>query len=254
VSSADQATEPPQFDRRRLTLLLVPIGVLVVMANVGTALAPTLVNNHPVWLIMLDSRNRHLLLVVAADIDPLPYFVIGFFRLIASDPLFFLLGRWYGEGALKWLEHKAGTGATRQLRWVERVFGKIGAPLVALMPNNLVCLFAGASGMRPRVFWTLNILGTIGRLIFIWFLGRALEEPLGYVLDFIQRYQWPLLGLSVAIVVFQAGRAQARGEIEPIDKIEDEIEAETLAVTESRPAEQEAPPVAPAGEPGEEVR
>ena len=232
VSSADQAIEPPRFDRRRLTLLLVPIGILVVMANVGTALAPTLVNHHPVWLITLDARNRHLLLVVAADIDPLPYFLIGFVRLLVSDPLFFLLGRWYGEGALKWLESKGGTGATRQLRWVERVFGKIGAPLVAVMPNNLVCLFAGASGMRPRLFWTLNILGTICRLIFVWFLGRALEEPLGYVLDFIQRYQWPLLGLSVAIVVFQAGRAGARGEIELIEKIEDEIQAETEALAD----------------------
>ena len=54
VSSADQAIEPPRFDRRRLTLLLVPIGILVVMANVGTALAPTLVNHHPVWLITLE--------------------------------------------------------------------------------------------------------------------------------------------------------------------------------------------------------
>jgi len=250
VSSADQAIEPPRFDRRRLTLLLVPIGILVVMANVGTALAPPLVNNHPVWLITLDSRSRHLLLVVAADIDPLPYFVIGFLRLIVSDPLFFLLGRWYGEGALRWLEAKGGTGATRQLRWVERVFTKIGAPLVAVMPNNLVCMFAGASGMRPRVFWTLNVLGTIGRLIVIWFLARALEEPLSHVLDFIQRYQWPLLGLSVAVVVFQAGRAQARGEIEPIDKIEDEIQAESLALKDGAATENADPP----GEPDEEVR
>ena len=91
--------------------------------------------------------------------------------------------------------------------------------------------------MRPRLFWTLNILGTICRLIFVWFLGRALEEPLGYVLDFIQRYQWPLLGLSVAIVVFQAGRAGARGEIERIEKIEDEIQAETEALADGAPEE-----------------
>jgi hypothetical protein len=125
------------------------------------------------------------------------------------------------------------------------------------MPNNLVCLFAGASGMRPRLFWTLNVLGTIGRLIFIWFLGRALEEPLGYVLDFIQRYQWPLLGLSVAIVVFQAGRAQARGEIERIETIEDEIQAETEALTDEAAEVTEPDATSDRGaavEPDEEVR
>jgi hypothetical protein len=68
VSSADQAAEPFRFDRGRLTLLLVPIGALIVMANIGTALAPTLVNHHPALLITLDARNRHLLLVVAAGI------------------------------------------------------------------------------------------------------------------------------------------------------------------------------------------
>jgi membrane protein DedA with SNARE-associated domain len=225
VSSADQAAEPFQFDRRRLTLLLVPIGILVVMANVGTALAPTLVNHHPVLLITLDARNRHLLLVVAAGIDAAPFFLVGFFRLLVSDPLFFLLGRWYGEPAMQWLEAKAGKGSTRQLRWLERKFGKFGYPLVAVMPNNAICLFAGTSGMRPRTFWTLNIVGTIGRLIFIWFLGKALKDPLTTFLDWVQRYQWPLLALSVAVVMIQAFRAQGRGEIESLVKVEDEIEA-----------------------------
>ena len=149
MSSADQAAEPFRFDRGRLTLLLVPIGALVAMANVGTALAPRLVTHHPALLITLDARNRHLLLVVAAGIGAVPFFTIGFFRLLVSDPLFFLLGRWYGEPALQWLEAKAGTGATRQLRWLERKFGRWGAPLVAIMPNNAICLFAGTSGMRP---------------------------------------------------------------------------------------------------------
>ncbi len=257
MSSADQATEPEpfRFDRRRLTLLLVPIGILVVMANVGTALAPTLVNHHPALLITLDARNRHLLLVVGAGIDPLPFFVIGFFRLLVSDPLFFLLGRWYGEPALLWLEAKAGKGSTRQLRWIERKFAKYGYPLVALMPNNAICLFAGTSGMRPRTFWTLNILGTLGRLTFFWFLGQALKEPLETFLGWVQRYQWPLLGLSIAVVMIQAYKAQGRGELEAVSKVEDEIEALATgapadgALADGAPADADA-----TGEPGEEVR
>ena len=240
MSSADQAAEPFRFDRGRLTLLLVPIGALVVMANVGTALAPTLVNHHPALLITLDARNRHLLLVVAAGIGAVPFFAIGFFRLLISDPLFFLLGRWYGEPAMQWLEAKAGKGATRQLRWIERKFARYGYPLVAIMPNNAICLFAGSSGMRPRTFWTLNVLGTIGRLVFFWYLGKALHDPLSTFLDWVQRYQWPLLAVSVGIVMVQTFRAQGRGEIEPISAIEDEIEA--LSIETSTPP---ADPVQP---------
>ncbi len=100
------------------------------------------------------------------------------------------------------------------------------------MPNNAICLFAGSSGMRPRTFWTLNVLGTIGRLVFFWYLGKALHDPLTRFLDWVQRYQWPLLALSVGIVMVQAFRSQSRGEIEPISAIEDEIEALTIEAAE----------------------
>ncbi len=99
------------------------------------------------------------------------------------------------------------------------------------MPNNAICLFAGSSGMRPRTFWTLNVLGTIGRLVFFWYLGKALHDPLTRFLDWVQRYQWPLLALSVGIVMVQAFRSQSRGEIEPISAIEDEIEATRPSTT-----------------------
>ena len=137
-----------------------------------------------------------------------------------------------GDRAMQWLEAKAGKGATKQLRWIERKFARYGYPLVAIMPNNAICLFAGSSGMRPRTFWTLNVLGTIGRLVFFWYLGKALHEPLTRFLDWVQRYQWPLLALSVGIVMLQAFRSQSRGEIEPISAIEDEIEALTIEAAE----------------------
>jgi hypothetical protein len=50
--------------RRLLPLLVVPLVALVIASNVGDALAPTLVNEHPVWLMALNARNRNLVLVV----------------------------------------------------------------------------------------------------------------------------------------------------------------------------------------------
>ena len=71
----------PRYHRLRLSTLLGTIGVLIVASNIGTILSATLVNDHPVALIALSARIRHLLLTVAAGIDPLPYFLVGFVRL-----------------------------------------------------------------------------------------------------------------------------------------------------------------------------
>ena len=60
----------PSYHRIRLSTLLGIIGVLVVASNVGTILSATLVNDHPVALIALSARIRHLLLAVAAGINP----------------------------------------------------------------------------------------------------------------------------------------------------------------------------------------
>lgn len=213
-------------EKRTLTLLVTPIIGLVIASYVGTALSPKLVVNHPTWLLALDSRNRHLLLTVGAGIDPAPYFTIAFVRLLLSDPLFYVLGYRYGDGALRWIERK--TGDVGYIRLVEKWFAKARYVLVALMPNNLICTLAGAVHMRPRVFLALNLSGTLVRLGFFWFLGKALADPLDAVLDFIQRWQNPLLIAAIVLVALNAFRKQraGTGELESPARMEAEIEAE----------------------------
>jgi membrane protein DedA with SNARE-associated domain len=225
--------------RRRLALLLAPISCLVIASMVGSALAPTLVVDHPVWLLVLDARIRHVLLV-ANQIDAFPYFLIGTLRLTLSDPLFYLLGYWYGEAALSWVEAQSGS-VGRLLRVVERFFGKASYPLVFLAPNNYICLFSGASRMPPPVFLALNISGTITRLILLRALGDVLEDPLEAVLDFIARNQLRLTLLTVGLVVAQAAwdKRRGTGELGALSELEERIEEEE---------EEEAAEAAEAGE------
>jgi membrane protein DedA with SNARE-associated domain len=215
--------------RRRLALLLGPISFLVVASMVGSALAPTLITRHPVWLLALDARIRHVLLV-ATQIDVIPYYVVGTLRLTVSDPLFYLLGYWYGEAALSWVDNNSGS-VGRLLRVLERFFGKASYPLVFLAPNNYICLFAGASRMTPPVFLTLNLSGTITRLVLLRLLGKVLEDPLDTVLDFIARNQLRLTLLTIGLVVLQAvwDKRRGRGELEAISELEERIEEEEEA-------------------------
>jgi membrane protein DedA with SNARE-associated domain len=224
--------------RRRLALLLAPISCLVVASMVGSALAPTLVVEHPVWLLTLDARIRHVLLV-ANQIDALPYYLIGTLRLTLADPLFYLLGYWYGEAALSWVESQSGS-VGRLLRVAERFFGKASYPLVFLAPNNYICLFAGASRMTPPVFLTLNVSGTITRLVLLRLLGDVLEEPLDAVLDFISRNQLRLTLLTIGLVIAQAAWEKRRGtgELEAISELEERIEEEIEEEAEAEEAQQ----------------
>jgi membrane protein DedA with SNARE-associated domain len=233
---------PPS--RARLWLVLGPLIVLVVAAQIGDAFAPTLAVDHPLLLIILNARNRNLVLVTNS-LDALSFYTVGFFRLLASDPLFYILGFWYGDAGVKWVERKS-SNAGNFLRTWEWMFQKAAWPLVAIAPNNFICLFAGAAGMAPPVFLALNVVGTAVRLYLIRVLGETFEAPLGSLLDFIRDYRIPLTAASIAIVVLTLvyDRRTGKGELEALTSIEDELGTEEDPAEEpvdDPPAEDPAP-------------
>lgn len=193
--------------------LVVPIVALVIAASVGDALTTTWAERHPLPLTLLNARNR-VLVLTTNQLDPWSFYLAAGARLLASDPLFYLLGRWHGEAALQWVDRKSQTMG-EQVRLFEKAFAKAAYPLVVVAPNNLVCLFAGAAGMPVRLFFVLNVVGTAGRLYLIRRLGETFEAPIQDVLGFFARYRWPLLAISVAAVALMLwrDRAQKKGEL-----------------------------------------
>jgi membrane protein DedA with SNARE-associated domain len=164
---------------------------------------------------------------VSNELDAVSYYTVGFLRLLVSDPLFFLLGFWYGEAALSWMDRKTGrTG--EYLRKAEQAFGKAAYVLVFVAPNNYICLFAGASRMPVPAFVAVNAAGTIARLYLIRRVGEAFESPIEVVLDFLRSYQLPLTVATIALVAIQIAADRRRGtsELESIGRLEHEIEEE----------------------------
>lgn len=198
--------------RRTVTLITVPLIALTVISYVGDAIMPTIVDQHPLLLTAMNPRNRNLILV-ANQLDAVSYYVVATIRLFASDPLWFLIGYWYGESALRWAEKRTRTfGDT--LRWFERGFAKAAYPLVVIAPNNWICLFAGAAGMSVPVFIALNLTGTLGRLYLIRVLGDAFSQPIDWVLEFIRDYRIPLLVFSILMVAVLASLEYRKGDSE----------------------------------------
>lgn len=230
----EAAPEGRRPTRRQLLFVVGPIVALIVLAYIGDALTTTWADRHPLALTLLNARTR-VLVLTTNQLDAWSFYLAAGARLLLSDPLFYLLGHWYGDGALQWVERRSRSFG-EQVRIYEKMFAKAAYPLVLVAPNPWICLFAGASGMRLRVFFALNVAGTMGRLYLIRRLGEAFESPIGAVLDFFARYRLPLFVLSVVLVllIVWSDRRSDRSEIEALIELGRDPEA---AIEGDRPAE-----------------
>lgn len=191
---------------RRIPLpwLLAPYAVMVALGYLGDIVGPSLINSSPLLQIFINPRNRWLLLA-SPQVDAVPFFVVGFIRLILTDPIAYVLGWQYGDRAISWVESKMGD-QSGFIRKIERWFGKVAPLVILIAPSFNWCVLAGASRMRPRLFIALNVTGTIGRLVLFRIAGEAFREQLEDVLELVQRYQWWLVALSFLVVALQMFR------------------------------------------------
>ena len=229
--------------RPPLAWVVTPIVGLVIAAYIGDALTTTWADKHPLWLTMLNARNR-VLVLTTNQLDAVTFYVVAGLRLLAADPLFFLLGRWYGDAMVVWVEKRSSTFG-EQIRLYERAFAKAAYPLVFIAPNTYICLFAGASGMPVAGFFITNIAGTVLRLYLIRRVGEAFDEPIQAVLRFFARYRLPLFIFSVALVTFIIWSDRRKGT----DEIGTMLDLERHPPDESNPGPEPGSGAGPAADP-----
>jgi len=246
VAAAETPTRPKP-PRWVLAALLTGVGVLLVASNVGNIFYATLVQRHPALLLTLNSTNR-VLVGVTNRLDAVTYYGIGFVRLVVADPLFYLLGLFYGDASIRWMEQKMGDGAT-MIIWFEKAFKKARYPIVLIAPNNPVCLLAGATGMPVPIFLALNALGTIGRLYLARLFGKAFTAPISAVTGFLDRYRWPILAISIVLFALQSLVKTRQGKgVAGLGELA-ELKGEIDASARCPDAPEDGPPP---GEPGAE--
>ena len=212
--------------RRTLILLVTPIVILIVVGTVANALTPWLLKNHPLWLIALEARNRNLL-AAASRVDVLPFVVFGVVRRMLSDPLFFLLGHYYGEDALRWAQRRLG-GNEVIVQVTQDWFRKASGFMVFLFPGALVCVLAGVSRMSVRMFVTLNFLGTVTMVIVLRLFARVLRDPIDAVLRFNDRnVKWlTVVSIALVVVALVLQRVRGGGDLEAVLEIEKDLKQE----------------------------
>lgn len=225
-SVGDVARSRPSGPPSRLARNVV-IGLLIAFvaaSNLGNLFLSVLVTERPLLFIGLNAQNRNLALA-SGELDALSFYAVGFLRLVGPDPLFFLLGRWYGDGAIRWMERRAPSYG-ELLRMLETWFDKARLLVVAIAPNNPVCLFAGAAGMTWGAFMLANVVGTAVRLVLIRMFSSVFESELGSLRSFIGEYRWQVLAVSflaVGFTIWNDHRA-GREDIGDLLSMEDDIE------------------------------
>ena len=203
--------------RRRFILSLSLF--LFVIGTFGSNIGPAWVDERPAVVLALSSRNRNLLGSVPF-IDLVPYALLGFTRILLAGIALFYLGRWYGAKAISWAEGQVGE-LPSIYGWFQRAVDRAGWLMLLLMPaSNLVCMMAGHRRMRARVFLPLISIGIALKLVVLWIGGKAFEDEIVSFLDFINKYQWWVVGGLFAVTFLQSGNKVRKSLPEVLDEIE----------------------------------
>jgi membrane protein DedA with SNARE-associated domain len=242
-AEATLAEKPRRLSNRtRLTLFLVPIGLVFAGAQVARAIWPTLLTEAP-WTLLVLSSNTTRMLLVEPLVPATVFFTLAIGRVVLLAPVYYGFGRNYGESALRWAERKLGPSSAIVPK-TEKYFRRFSHPLVAWSPHLFVSVMAGATGMKARVFFPVAAAGTVAKVTAVYFLGDALAAPLEDFADFVGRYQWYLTPITFAIVAVQLVRRRRKDQIpiESVDEFEEELEEIEEELEEERGAETLNPP------------
>lgn len=180
-------------------LVFATIGATIVLGWIGDALWASLVDRHPLALILLNAKPRYLVLTVE-QLDAWVYYPVATFRLLATKPLVWMVGAWYGDRAVGWAENRSARGASL-LRWVERHFGRFGWLVIAITSNNAVCLLAGSAGFSLVWFMVLAIVGTLVRLWIFAVIGDVFSDLIGELIAFVGDHRAAVVAASIVIVL-----------------------------------------------------
>ncbi len=208
-SQTDLANEPVRRPPPKWlgpTLLAIVIGLYILGIAAGGA-APELLKNHPLTLLALAPRYRWFILT-APRIDVIPYFAVGIARLLASDPVYYMLGWFFGDRAIRFFEDSIGKPAIDKTR---EMFLKASTVMALFFAGPIICVLAGAAGMRPRKFFTLNVIGTTVIVTGLRVFSSQLDGVIQPILRFNDKYSRYILigtlGLS-ALYISRAVRKQ----------------------------------------------
>jgi membrane protein DedA with SNARE-associated domain len=191
----------PAVTARSGPVWLVAFVGLVVCTNIAAAGWSKLHNSHPAGLLWLSSRNRFLVAVVPTGIPLWQWCLIATIRMGAAAFVCHMIGRVYGDQALRWFWRFLGM-QQEQVGKFETAFDNAEWAVVPFfVGSNIVWVLSGAARSSWKRLVPLALIGLGARLALLWWLAKQFESQLNSILRFVDRYQWWFLIGSILIVV-----------------------------------------------------
>jgi hypothetical protein len=193
--------EPEHVRPAWAPLTLVAFVALVICTNVASAVWAKWVNTNPTGLLVLSSRNRYLALTLASGVPIGSYVLIASIRIGAAFGVCHMIGRAYRHDALGWFTKYLGV-TPQAIDSFNRGFGKAEWAIIPFFSgSNIVAALSGVHRTPPAKLVALLAVGIAGRLLLIWWMARTFEDQLVTILEWLARYQWWAVGISIAFVV-----------------------------------------------------
>ena len=200
TTAADDVLEPHQRAAYGPFLVVAFVG-LVVCTNIANIVFARWVKTQPEQLIMLSSRNRYLIGAVGAGISPFSYAVIATVRLTLAAAVCHFLGRAYGDHALRWFTRFLGMTTEAVDRFEQQYRTAEWVLIPIFVGSNIVFVLSGTVRTRWRRILPLLLVGIAGRLALLWWLAKQFESEVKSAINFLQRFQLPIIIGSLVLVV-----------------------------------------------------
>jgi membrane protein DedA with SNARE-associated domain len=89
----------------------------------------------------------------------------------------------------------------RIVRFLERLFAKVGVIALLVSPDVVVSTLAGAAGVSPALFVVFNVAGTFVTVFVARWFGAAFEKEILAILAFFEAHLVFVTLASIAFVV-----------------------------------------------------
>ena len=188
--------------------------VIWVTERVVDASWPALLASSPLVLALCTGHLPQLLLT-AARLPVVTFAAAVAVHAAAATAAGYATGRRVGEPAVLRILARMGTArdAARTFAFVRRA----GLPVVVVLPALSISLLVGAAETGAGPFAVAVVAAIVLRVVALSLLRHALAGSLVPVLSAITRWQWPLVALSVALVVVGALAQRRRRRADSID-------------------------------------
>jgi membrane protein DedA with SNARE-associated domain len=130
----------------------------------------------------------------------LPWALVGAGRLLLAAVVCHMIGRCYGDRALRWFWRFLGMPQEQVAKFEQQIARAEWFVVPFFVGSNIVWALTGAASTTWKKLAPMFVIGITARLALLWWLADQFKRPLDDFINWTNRYQLWIIGISVAVV------------------------------------------------------